>query len=44
MFSEKIIRLRKIKDFKNISLEFLTILNWKNILNLEKIYQFGQNN
>ncbi len=40
MFYNKVIQLRKINDLENISLEFLTILNWKNILNLEKIYEF----
>jgi hypothetical protein len=40
MFTEKIKQLKKINYLNNISLEFLTILNWKNILNLEKIYEF----
>ncbi len=42
LFTDKMAQLRKVNDCKNISLEFLTILVWKNILNLEKIYQFGQ--
>ena len=33
-------QLRKVKNYPNISLEFLTILVWKNILNLDKIYEF----
>ncbi len=40
MFSNKVKQLRKINNFKNISLEFLTILSSKNILNLERIYEF----
>ena len=40
MFSDKIKQLRKINNLKNISLEFLTILTPKNILNLEKLYEF----
>ena len=40
LFTDKLNQLRKVQDYKNISLEFLTILVWKNILNLEKIYQF----
>lgn len=42
IFSDKILQLKKLKFFRNISLEFLTILNWKNILNLDKIYEFGK--
>lgn len=42
LFTDKLVQLRKINDCKNISLEFLTILVWKNILNLEKIYEFGE--
>ena len=41
-FSKKIAQLRKIQKYPNLSLEFLTILSWKNILNLEKIYIFGK--
>jgi len=40
MFSDKVIQLRKINKYNNISVELLTILVWKNILNLEKIYDF----
>lgn len=40
LFTDKLEQLRKVNNCKNISLEFLTILVWKNILNLEKIYQF----
>jgi hypothetical protein len=40
MFSDKMTQLRKIKNYKNISVELLTILVRKNILNLEKIYHF----
>ncbi|MDD3302440.1 MAG: radical SAM protein [Candidatus Gracilibacteria bacterium] len=43
MFLEKVTQLRKINNFENITLEFLTILNRKNILNLEKVYEFGKN-
>ena len=39
-FEKKVIELRKIKDYDNISLDIMTILNSKNILNLEKIYEF----
>jgi len=39
-FEKKVIQLRKIKSYKNISLDFLTILTPKNILFLEKIYDF----
>ncbi len=42
MFTEKVEQLRKINYLENISLEFLTILVWKNILNLEKIYEFWE--
>ncbi len=43
MFTDKVKQLRKIKNYKNISLELLTILVWKNVLNLEKIYNFWKN-
>lgn len=39
-FEKKVIELRKIKEYKNLSLDIMTILNSKNILNLEKIYKF----
>lgn len=42
LFTNKVNQLRKINNLKNISLEFLTILNWKNILNLDKIYNFWE--
>ena len=40
MFTNKLNQLRKVKNYPNISLEFLTILVWKNILHLDKIYEF----
>jgi radical SAM protein with 4Fe4S-binding SPASM domain len=43
LFTTKLEQLRKIKNYPNISLEFLTILVWKNILNLDKIYEFWYN-
>lgn len=43
LFTDKLTQLRKINECRNISLEFLTILVWKNILNLEKIYEFWKN-
>ncbi|MGB2111437.1 MAG: hypothetical protein ACPHY8_06580 [Patescibacteria group bacterium] len=43
IFTNKLTQLRKVKNYPNISLEFLTILVWKNILNLDKIYEFGYN-
>ncbi len=39
-FYKKIVELRKIKNYKNLSLDIMTILDTKNILNLEKIYEF----
>lgn len=39
-FQDKIIQLAKIKDNKNLSLDFLTILTPKNILYLDSIYDF----
>lgn len=39
-FSQKVIQLKKIKNHKNLTLDFLTILTPKNILYLEKIYDF----
>ena len=39
-FEKKVIQLRKVQDFKNLTLDFLTILTPKNILYLEKIYDF----
>jgi len=43
MFTDKIIQLRKIKKYKNLSIELLTILVWKNVINLDKIYNFWKN-
>lgn len=43
MFTNKLIQLRKVKKYPNLSLELLTILVWKNILNLDKIYEFAYN-
>lgn len=43
-FEKKVIQLKKIKDYSNLTLDFLTILTPKNILNLEKLYEFVQNN
>ena len=43
MFTDKVKQLRKINNLRNISVELLTILVWKNILNLDKIYDFGKN-
>mgnify|MGYP003999011481 CR=1 FL=1 len=39
-FEKKVIQLEKIDNFKNLSLDFLTILTAKNILYLDKIYDF----
>lgn len=39
-FEKKVIQLEKIKNFPNITLDFLTILTPKNIMHLEKIYEF----
>lgn len=43
-FEKKVEQLRKIHNFKNLTLDFLTILTPKNILYLEKIYEFILNN
>jgi len=43
-FEKKVEQLRKVKKIKNISLDFLTILTPKNILFLDKIYDFVLNN
>ena len=43
MFTNKLNQLRKVKQYPNLSLELLTILVWKNILNLDKIYEFAYN-
>lgn len=39
-FEKKVEQLKKIKDYKNLSLDFLTILTPKNILYLKEIYDF----
>ncbi len=39
-FDKKVVQLRKIKKYKNLTLDFLTILTSKNILYIEKIYDF----
>jgi MoaA/NifB/PqqE/SkfB family radical SAM enzyme len=43
-FDQKTIQLKKIKNYNNLSLDFLTILTPKNILYLERIYDFILNN
>jgi MoaA/NifB/PqqE/SkfB family radical SAM enzyme len=43
MFTNKLVQLRKVQEYPNLSLELLTILVWKNILNLDKIYEFAYN-
>lgn len=43
-FEKKVIQLKMIKKFKNISLDFLTILTPKNILYLDDIYKFVLSN
>jgi len=43
-FEKKVEQLKKIQNFENLSLDFLTILTPKNILYLEKIYDFVLNN
>jgi|TARA_Y100001960_G_C14233114_1_gene614718 sulfatase maturation enzyme AslB (radical SAM superfamily) len=35
-----VLQLKKIKDLKNTTLDFLTILTPKNILYLDKIYEY----
>ena len=40
----KVEELKKVKNFRNLSLDFLTILTPKNILFLEKLYAFTMNN
>jgi sulfatase maturation enzyme AslB (radical SAM superfamily) len=37
-FTKKVANLKKIRNYKNLSLDFLTILSNKNILHFEKIY------
>lgn len=39
-FEQKVEQLRKLPSYRNLSLDFLTILTPKNILFLEKIYEF----
>ncbi len=43
-FNEKTIFLKNIKNYKNLNLNFLTILTAKNILHLENIYKYVLNN
>lgn len=43
-YDDKVKQLKKIPDFINIQLDFLTILTPKNILYLEKIYSYILNN
>lgn len=39
-YEKKVLQLKKIKDLKNTTLDFLTILTPKNILYLDKIYEY----
>lgn len=39
-YEDKIKQLKKIKNYKNLSLDFLTILTPKNIIYLDKIYDY----
>lgn len=43
-FEKKVLQLKKIWNYKNLSLDILTILTPKNILFLEKIYDFVLHN
>ena len=43
-FSQKVTQLRKVKNYKNLSLDFLTILTSKNILFLDSIYKWVLSN
>lgn len=43
-FEKKVIQLKKVKNYENLTLDFLTILNTKNILYLEKLYDFVLSN
>lgn len=43
-FEKKVAQLKVIQNYKNLSLDFLTILTPKNILFLEKIYDFVLSN
>jgi MoaA/NifB/PqqE/SkfB family radical SAM enzyme len=43
-FEKKVEELKKVKNFRNLSLDFLTILTPKNILFLEKLYKFTMSN
>jgi len=43
-YDAKIKQLKAIKDYKNITLDILTILMPKNILYLEKIFQYVLSN
>lgn len=43
-YQDKVKQLKKVKDYQNLTLDFLTILTPKNILYLEKIYDYVLNN
>lgn len=43
-FEQKVVQLKKIKQYKNLTLDILTILTKKNILYLEKIYKYVLSN
>ena len=43
-FEKKVLQLKKIKNYWNLSLDFLTILTPKNILYLDKIFNFVLSN
>lgn len=43
-FTKKVANLKKIRNYKNLSLDFLTILSNKNILHFEKIYAWWRSN
>lgn len=43
-YEDKIKQLKEIKKYKNLTLDFLTILTPKNIIYLEKIYNYILNN
>ncbi len=43
-YEEKVARLKKIPEYKNLTLDFLTILTPKNILYLDQIYNYIMSN
>lgn len=43
-FDKKMEQLKKVKNYKNLTLDFMTILTPKNILYLEKIYKYVLSN